>query len=192
MSYHRVHRGSRTGLPIGKGPLGQSGTKSHRKTRRSLKWDSLVSPIHVNYFIWCLHLFTGFWISYRGNWSVDVSLEEREAMLPILQFCWYHYSKLILFMICEKHIWSSEFIYIYLVFLLRPGSRATTSLGISSVLPVIKVSCVMWMRWLLEAAKARGWGLGEPIMWFENWSFQSHPWAPRREEGLEVESIMPR
>lgn len=81
------------------------------------------------------------------------------------------------------YIWSSS---------MSPGSRAPTSLGISYVLLVIKVSCVMWMRWLLEAAKAGGWGLGEPIMWFENWSFQSHPWAPRREEGLEVESIMPR
>lgn len=86
MTHHSVHRGSWTVLWIGKGSLGHSGTKSHEKTRKRLRCNSFVSLIHANCVIWCLNLLTGFWISYKGNWFVDVSLGEEEAGLPIFNF----------------------------------------------------------------------------------------------------------
>lgn len=125
-------------LKLKKGSSGHRGTKSHQKSGRRLRWNSFISLIHVNCVTWCLDLLPGFWISYKGSWFVGVSLRGGEAGLPVLQFCWFDYSKLILFVIHEKCvlvIWMTKCIFLIFVWSssLVPGSRAPQTPRISCV-----------------------------------------------------------
>lgn len=147
-------------LKLKKGSSGHRGTKSHQNSGRRLRWNSFVSLIHVNCVTWCLSLLPGFWISYKGSWFVGVSLREERLGFLFCSFVDLTTQNWFFLWFMRNVFSSSEWPNVFFLysFGLLPWflAQELPKLLESLVLTVLKMSCDMWMRWLLRMGSG-GW-----------------------------------